>query len=52
MLQFRFAILDPYELFAINETTAEVRNVKTLYVDVPTLTVVVLVRTRSMASPY
>ncbi|XP_052784037.1 cadherin EGF LAG seven-pass G-type receptor 2-like isoform X2 [Mya arenaria] len=37
-----YRILDPYELFEINEITAEVRNVKTLYVDVPTLTVVVL----------
>ena len=34
---------DPYALFAIDNVTADVRNIKPLIVDVPTLTVVVLV---------
>lgn len=37
-----YRLLDPYELFAINATTALVQNIKPLYVDVPTITVVVL----------
>ncbi|XP_052216710.1 cadherin EGF LAG seven-pass G-type receptor 1-like isoform X2 [Dreissena polymorpha] len=37
-----YRLLDQYNLFAINETTAEVRTLRNLYVDVPSLTVVVL----------
>ncbi|KAL4220499.1 hypothetical protein ACF0H5_020898 [Mactra antiquata] len=37
-----YKLLDPYEFFTINPHTAEIRNVKTFDVDVPTLTVVVL----------
>lgn len=36
-------LTDPYEMFAIDNITAVVYNIKPLVVDVPTLTVVVLV---------
>lgn len=37
-----YKLLDPYEFFAINQTTAEIWNVKGFNIDTPTLSVVVL----------
>lgn len=43
MLYTSNTFTDPYEMFAIDNITAEVHNVKPLIVDMPTITVVVLV---------